>query len=103
MVHCVTCKRVFSERRGTVLEGLRLPASKAMDVLNHLREGCGTRATARLVGVSKDTVTRYGLAAGEHAKKLHDELVEVSPPHEGSAIRREVELRRQEGAELRRG
>lgn len=82
MIYCSTCKRVFSERRGTILEGLRLPAGKAMDVLNHLREGCGTRATARLVGVNKNTVTRYGLAAGEHAKKLHDELVEVSPPHE---------------------
>src|ERR1700712_3638786 len=59
MVHCRTCKARFSERKGTVLEHARLPDDKALAVLKHIREGCGTRATGRLVYVDKNTVTRY--------------------------------------------
>ena len=79
MVSCRTCKARSSERKGTVLEQCRLPDAKALDVLNHLREGCGTRATGRLVGVDKNTVTRYLALAGAHAEPLHQELVAFSP------------------------
>ncbi len=75
-----TCKRSFSERKGTVLEHSRLPDEKALAILRHLREGCGTRATGRLVEVDKNTVTRYLALAGTHAEKRHDELVAFSPP-----------------------
>ena len=81
MVHCRTCKRPFSERKGTVLEHARLPDEKALALLKHLQEGCGTRATSRLVEVDKNTVTRYLAIAGAHAEKLHDELVALSPPN----------------------
>ena len=79
LVYCRTCKRSFSERKGTVLEQARLPDEKAFSVLRHLREGCGTRATGRLVGVNKNTVTRYTALAGPHAERLHDEFVAFSP------------------------
>lgn len=79
MVYCRTCQARFSERKGTVLEQSRLPDAKALDVLNHIREGCGTRATGRLVGVDKNTVTRYIALAGAHAEPLHQELVAFSP------------------------
>jgi hypothetical protein len=79
MVYCRTCQARFSERKGTVLEQARLPDAKALDVLNHIREGCGTRATGRLVGVDKNTVTRYIALAGAHAQPLHQELVAFSP------------------------
>ena len=81
LVYCRTCKARFSERKGTVLEQSRLPDAKALDVLDHIREGCGTRATGRLVGVDKNTVTRYVALAGAHSESLHDELVALSPPH----------------------
>jgi transposase-like protein len=80
MIHCRTCKARFSERKGTVLEHARLPDDKALAILRHVQEGCGTRATSRLVEVDKNTVTRYLAVAGAHAKKLHDELVALSPP-----------------------
>jgi transposase-like protein len=80
MVHCRTCKARFSERKGTVLEHARLPDNKALAILRHLQEGCGTRATSRLVDVDKNTVTRYLAVAGIHAERLHDELVAFSPP-----------------------
>ena len=57
-----------------------MPDEKALAILNHLREGCGTRATGRLVEVDKNTVTRYLAIAGAHAEKLHDELVALFPP-----------------------
>lgn len=44
-------------------------------LMEHLREGCGVRGTARLVKVAPNTVMRYARIAGDHAKKLHDELV----------------------------
>jgi hypothetical protein len=79
MVYCRTCKRSFSERKGTVLEHARLPDDKALAILHHIQEGCGTRATGRLLDVDKNTVTRYLAIAGAHAEKLHDELVAFSP------------------------
>ena len=65
MVYRRTCKRSFSEREGTVLERARLPDDKALAILNHPREGCGTRATGRLVEVDKDTVTLVGFGTFE--------------------------------------
>ena len=79
LLRCRTCKARFSERKGTPLFDTRLPRDKALGVLRHLADGCGVRQTSRLVGVGKDTVVRYGLVAGDHARQLHDELVAFSP------------------------
>lgn len=87
MIYCHTCQAHFSQRKGTVLEHSRLPADKAIAILEHIREGCGTRATARLVGVAPNTVTRYIVLAGAHGEKLHDEFVAFSPPNEGGPVR----------------
>jgi hypothetical protein len=38
-------------------------------------EGCGQRQTCRLVGVSRDAVSRLTRIAGDHARALHDELL----------------------------
>ncbi len=101
LLYCKTCKARFSERKGTPLFDTRLPEDKAIAVLHHIAEGCGIRQTGRLVGVSKDTVVRYSLRAGEHAEQLHDELVAFSPADARGPIRREVVLRWQEGEALR--
>jgi hypothetical protein len=79
MVYCRTCKRSSSERKGTTFERSQLPPDKVVAVLDHVREGCGVRATSRLTGVSRDTVSRYLARAGDRAKDLHDELVAFSP------------------------
>ena len=79
MVYCRTCKKAFSERKGTPLAGGRLPEAKVVSVLDHLREGYGVRATSRLTGVSRDTISRYLDLAGQQSKDLHDELVAFSP------------------------
>ena len=79
MVYCRSCKKSYSERKGTALERSQLPTDKVVSVLDHLREGCGVRATSRLTGVSRDTISRYIARAGDQAKNLHDELVAFSP------------------------
>ena len=79
MLRCRTCTARFSERKGTPYFDARRPAERVRDVLAHVAERIGTRKTARLTGVSKDTVTRYTRRAGDHAAQRHDELVPFSP------------------------
>ena len=100
LLYCSTCKARFSERKGTPLFRAQLPEDRIVSVLAHIAEGCGVRKTSRLVGVNKDTVVRYSLIAGRHAKDLHDELVAFSPSDARGPVRRKVGLRRQEGKEL---
>ena len=100
LLYCKTCKRRFSERKGTPLFGCQLPDEKATAVLAHVNDGCGVRQTSRLVGVNRNTVTRLSRVAGEHAKAAHDELVAFSPLHHQGAAGREVVLRHQEGGAL---
>lgn len=100
LLRCRTCKARFSERKGTPLFDSRLPEDKVVSVLHHIAEGVGVRKTGRLVGVTKDTVVRYSLRAGEHAQQLHDELVAFSPPNPRGPVRRDVVVRRQEGKTL---
>jgi LacI family transcriptional regulator len=87
LLYCKTCKARFSERKGTPLFDTRLPEAKVVEVLAHIAEGCGVRKTGRLVGVNKDTVVRYSLLAGQHARQLHDEVVAFSPEDPGGPVR----------------
>ena len=86
-LRCRSCGDRFSERKGTPLLHSHLTKQKAAAVLEHIAEGCGVRQTERLVGVHRDTVTRYTRKAGEHAKAAHDELVALSPPHDRGPAR----------------
>jgi len=100
LLYCRTCKARFSERKGTPLFGSCLPQDKAIDLIGHLADRNGVRATARRLGVRRDTVVRYCRVVGEHARRLHDELVAFSPPDRGGPARREVVVRVQEAGPL---
>jgi hypothetical protein len=58
----------------------QLPPEKIVSVLEHINEGCGVvRKTERLVGVHRDTITRYSRLAGEHdALRAHDDELLVA-------------------------
>src|SRR3954470_8498173 len=79
LLYCRTCKARFSERKGTPLYRSGLPPEKALALVEHLARGTGARATARLTGVNRNTVVRYGRMLGEHARRVHDEFVAFSP------------------------
>ena len=100
MLYCSACKARCSERKGTPLFRARLPEKEIIAVLAHIAEGCGVRKTSRLVEVNKNTVIRYSVLAGGHAKDLHDELVAFSPPDPGGAARRKMVLRGQKRKKL---
>jgi len=86
LLYCRTCKKRFSERKGTPLFRMKLDEKKAVSLLEHVSESCGVRKTGRLVGVNRNTVMRYSRLAGEHAKRLHDELVAFSPKDHGGSV-----------------
>ena len=48
LLRCGSCQDEFSERRGTALFNTKLSEAKAIDVIDHLDEGCSIRATSRL-------------------------------------------------------
>jgi transposase-like protein len=100
LLYCRTCKARFSERKGTPLFGARLPDDQAIDLIRHLADRNGVRATARLVGVHRDTVVRYSRLLGGHARQIHDEFVAFSPSDGRGPVRREVVLRLQEAGAL---
>jgi len=87
LLYCRTCKARFSERKGTPLFGACLPEAKAIELIEHLADRNGVRATARLTGVNRNTVVRYSRLLGDHARRLHDELVALSPSDGGGAAR----------------
>ncbi len=74
-LRCRDCHQEFSERHGTPLFGLRIAQEDIVSVVNHLAEGTGVRKTARLTGISRDTVGRILKRVGKHAKEVHDLMV----------------------------
>ena len=56
---CAHCRTLFSETKGTPMQGLKSPISKVAGVLRVRSEGLGLRATARCFGVHKNTVTQW--------------------------------------------
>lgn len=79
-LHCRRCGEEFSERKGTALFNCKIPEPTAVAVIEHLDSGCGVRATATLVGVAKDTVSRLVRVNGRHSRRLHNRLVRHVTP-----------------------
>ena len=101
LLSCRTCKARFSERKGTPLFGCGLPEDKARNVIEHLADRNGVRATARRVGVTPNTVVRYARRVGEHSQQIPDEFVAFSPSDPRGPARREVVVRVPEARALR--
>lgn len=74
MLRCSACKQEFSERKGTALFGSLLEPEKFVAIAEHLKEGVGVRATARLCKVNRGTVARVALLSGIHGRALHEEV-----------------------------
>jgi hypothetical protein len=81
-LRCTTCGTDFSERANTALFGLRTNEDTLVAIARHLAEGCGCRATARLCGVSLNTVLRFTARVGKHAELFHDGTVRGVQPRQ---------------------
>jgi transposase-like protein/IS1 family transposase len=75
---CLACRKTFSERPAKPLDEMRLPLDKAIFCLKLLTEGNSIRATVRLSGVAKDTVTALLVCVGQKCEAvLRDRLQAV--------------------------
>jgi len=80
LLRCRTCGEAFSERRGTALFNTKVPEAKAIEVIDHLTDGCGVRSTSGLTKVCKATVARLVRVSGRHAERVHDQQVQGLTP-----------------------
>ena len=64
LLMCSTCGKTFSELKGTPFWDSRLDWDTIEKIYRSLLEGQGIRATARIHGLSKNTVKRYLRLAG---------------------------------------
>jgi IS1 family transposase len=76
MVHAVVHRFIASSvlRAARMVPMNILPIEKQLKVIAHLVEGCSIRATARLVGVHRDTVMDLGARIGDGCRQVHDRL-----------------------------
>jgi len=79
-LRCHACGEEFSERKGTALFHLKIPEAQAAAIIDHLDAGCGVVATAGLVGVAKDTVSRLIRVTGRISRSFHDRRVRNLTP-----------------------
>jgi transposase-like protein len=56
LYQCIECQQVFSETKGTFLEGLKKPMSLIINVLKSRSEGMGFNAVCRVFEISKNTL-----------------------------------------------
>ena len=80
LLRCRRCHEEFSERRHTALFNTKIGAAQAEAIIDHLDEGCGVRATARLTKAAQATVARLLKVSGRHAHRFHDQCVKELRP-----------------------
>jgi len=73
---CRVCKQTFSERRGTMFEGLRKPIELITIVITLLSYGCPVQAIVQAFGLDERTVAEWRDRAGQHCQQVHVAIVE---------------------------
>ena len=75
MLYCTTCKARFSETKCTAFFGSKYSVETIGKIISITAEGVGVRATARILNLDKDAVNRVVLKAGEHCRRVLDNLL----------------------------
>jgi transposase-like protein len=73
---CQSCGKTFSERKGTMLEGLGTDEKKVQCVVTLLAYGCPRQAIVDAFGLDERTVTAWQKRAGNHCQRIHEERVQ---------------------------
>jgi transposase-like protein len=73
---CRMCKKVFNERVGTLFYGKRTAEKDIVESLAMLAEGVGMRATARVKGIKRDTLSAWLQEAGAQAQQVEEVLLQ---------------------------
>lgn len=72
---CKVCRKTFSERSGTMFEGLRKPADLILIVVTLLAWGCPIQAIVAAFTLDERTIATWRDRAGHHCEKVHNQLV----------------------------
>ncbi len=72
---CLACGKTFSERTGTMFEGLRRSHDLILVVVTLLAWGCPIQAIVAAFALDERTVARWRDRAGRQCEKVHQRLV----------------------------
>lgn len=72
----MTCKKTFSARRGTMMEGLRTDEETVTRVVTLLAYGCPTQAIVHAFDLDERTVADWQNRAGKHCGQVHHAIIE---------------------------
>ncbi|WP_236601266.1 hypothetical protein [Ktedonobacter sp. SOSP1-52] len=75
---CTRCRKTFSARKGTMLEGLRKPTELVVIVVTLLSYGCPLQAIVHAFGLDERTVASWRDRAGMHCQRVHQDVVETA-------------------------
>jgi transposase-like protein len=75
MLRCKICGKRFSETHNTIFFNSHYDEKTIQNIISHIAEGIGIRATSRLLGLSKDSVNLVVLKAGEYADEVMSNLL----------------------------
>ncbi len=70
MYKCGECDNIFSETSGTPMQDIKSPISKVASALKIRSEGMGLRATGRVLGMHKNTVSKWERLFGDQKEAL---------------------------------
>jgi len=73
---CKTCRKTFSENRGTPFFKLRLSYDQLYQILTTLAQCGSVRGTAKIVGVNVKAVLRIIKVIGAHAEAFNDFMLQ---------------------------
>src|SRR5260370_9707081 len=88
---CRTCKKTFSARRGTMMEGLRTAAELVVIIVILLAYGCPVQAIVHAYGVDERTMADWQKRAGNHCQQVHHALVDQGKVNTHQAEAKELQ------------
>ena len=72
---CETCKKTFTETKGTLFYRRRTPEAEIMNTLAHIAEGNRISSLVRTTGHKEDTIIDWIREAGKHAEAIEEVLI----------------------------
>ncbi len=73
---CTLCRRTFTARTGTMLEGLRKPPELIFLVVGLLSYGCPVQAIVQVFGLDERTVAAWRDRAGQQCQRVQQAVVQ---------------------------
>jgi hypothetical protein len=75
LLYCKTCGKRFAATRDSPLFGAHLPVNQVHEIIHHAAEGVSVRATAHLLGLTKNTVNLAIIKVGEYCQKAYSSMM----------------------------